>query len=435
MNRNSPPALNISTNRRNYLLGILNGVFTRLGMNLAHPSLVLSILVRMLGGSNTLIGLLPTIRFGAWLLPQFLAAGWIQSQPRKIPIAVGLASVRVLIYAVLSILVYTLGLSHPDLLLFLFFVLFTISRLTTGTGSLAHMDAIGKVISPSRRASFFATSSFWSGVLIFGVGFLVRYLLDSTHGPPFPLNFTLLFAFSCASFVVAVLTFAQIKETPDAVKQPHHSLKAQLARAPTLLKQDPTFRRYLLVRVLLNMTRLAEPFYPILALDVLGAPPAMVGFYLSAMTFASVLSNLLWQKAERARGTYFLLKTATLLTALTPLLAAVLPWLMRSVGLTTERHGLLPAYLFISVFLLAGSSESGRIIGLLALLLSIPPAEERASYIGLANTVLGIVSFLPILAGAIIDRVGFEPIFYTATGLLFLGYLVTLGWKSAGEVT
>ena len=85
---------------------------------------------------------------------------------------------------------------------------------------------------------------------------------------------------------MAVLTFAQIKETPDAVKQPHHSLKAQLARAPTLLKQDPTLRRYLLVRVLLNMTRLAEPFYPILALDVLGAPLSMVGLYLSAMTLA-----------------------------------------------------------------------------------------------------------------------------------------------------
>jgi hypothetical protein len=399
-------------------------------MNLTDPSLVLSVFVRMLGGSNTLIGLLPTIRFGGWFLPQFLAASWIQPQPRKVPVSVALEMNRILIYGSLAALTYTLGLSHPRLLLLIFFVLFTLSRLTTGTSALARMDTIGKVISPSRRASFFATRNFWGGVLVFGAGFLVRYMLDPAHGEPFPLSFALLFAFSCCSFVAAILAFAQIKEEPEPTNRSRHSLKAQLARAPVLLRQDPAFRRYLLVRVLLNMTSLAAPFYPIFALDILDAPPSMMGTYLSAMTFAGVLSNLLWQKVDRAHGTYFLLKIASLLTVLTPLLAAILPWLMRLAGFTVEQYGLLPAYLFSSVFLLAGSSESGRTIGMMALLLGIAPDEERASYIGLVNTVLGVVNFLPILSGAIIDWVGFEPVFFAVTGLLLLGYLATLGWKS-----
>jgi hypothetical protein len=104
---------------------------------------------------------------------------------------------------------------------------------------------------------------------------------------------------------------------------------------------------------------------------------------------------------------------------------------MRLAGLTVERYGLLPAYIFGSVFLLAGSSESGRTIGMMALLLDVAPDAERASYIGLANTILGIVSFLPILAGAVIDQVGFGPVFFVATSLLSLGYLVTLGWNAA----
>jgi len=426
--RSSPNTLPV---RRNYNLSILNGVSTRMGMNLTNPSLVLTVFVRMLGGSNALIGLLPTIRFGAWFLPQFLAAGWIQPQPRKVPVAVVMEIWRALVYGALCILTYTLGLSNPRLLLLFFFILFTSSRLTAGMGALARIDTIGKVISPSRRTSFFAARNFWGGVLVFGAGIIVRYLLDPTHGQPFPLSFTLLFAFSCVFFVLAILTFSHIKETPDAAGQPRHTLKAQLARAPALLKQNPTFQRYLLVRALLSMTRLAEPFYPILALDVLGAPPAMVGLYLSAQTFAGVVSNLLWQRVGRARGTYFLLKTASLLTMLTPLMAALLPWLMRLAGFTVEQNGLLPAYLFIGVFLLAGSSESGRAIGTMALMLDIPPDGERASYIGLVNTLLGLISFLPVLAGAVIDRVGFEPIFYTATGLLFLGYLATLQWESA----
>jgi len=417
------------TTRRNYISGIVNGALTQLGMNLTHPSLVLSVFVRVLGGSNALVGSLSAIRFGGWFLPQFLVASWIQPQQRKVPVAVVMEVVRVAIYATLGVLAYNLGHSRPRLLLGIFFALFILSRLAAGTGGLARMDAIGKVIPPSRRASFFALRSFWGGVAVFGAGFLVRYVLDETHGWPFPFNFTLLFALSATCFLAALLIFAQIKEQPGPAGQPHHSLKEQLTRAPTLLRGDPTFRRYVLVRVLLNMTRLSAPFYPIFALDVLKAPASMVGFYMSAMTLARILSNLLWQRFDQAKGTHLLIKTAALLTALEPLMAVALPWLMQLTGFTVQRNGLLPAYLFTIVFVVAGSTQSGRGIGLMALLLDIAPDAERASYIGLVNTVLGFVSLLSILAGAVIDRLGFRPIFFTASGLLLLGYMATLGWE------
>jgi len=221
---------------------------------------------------------------------------------------------------------------------------------------------------------------------------------------------------------------------PDPATQPRHSLRAQLARAPALLGQNAAFRRYLLVRVLMDTTRIAAPFYPIFALDVLGAPPFMVGFYLSAMTLAEILTNLVWQRVSQTHSTLYMLKAAGLLTALAPLLAATLPWLMQGVGFTLESHGLLPAYLFTGVFLLAGSSQSGRAIGLSSMLLNVAPDEERASYIGLANTALGFVSLLPIVSGAVIDRVGFEPVFFAATGLISLGYVAILRWKPEKDV-
>jgi hypothetical protein len=398
-------------------------------MNITHPSMVLSVFARMLGASNTLIGLIPAIRFGGWFLPQFLVASWIQPQPRKMPIAVAFESIRVIIYGILAILTCTLGLSHPYLLLMVFFAMFSISRVTTGTGALARLDAIGKVIPPSRRASFFAMRNFFGGILVFGAGLLVRYVLDTDRGQSFPLNFTLLFILSCLSFTAATLAFSRIEEMPDSGARPRHSLKAQLARAPALFGQNATFRRYLLVRVLLDMIRIAAPFYSIFALDILGASSFMVGFYLAAMTLAEILANLLWQRIARVRGTLYMLRIAGLLTMLTPLLAATLPWLMQGFGFTVESHGLLPAYLFTGVFLLAGSSQSGRAIGLSSMLLNVAPDEERASYIGLANTVLGFVSLLPIVSGAVIDRVGFEPVFFAATGLISLGYVAILRWK------
>ena len=104
-------------------MGIVNGVSTRVGMSITHPSMVLSVFIRTLGGSNALVGLLPAIRFGGWFLPQFLAASWIQPRPRKAPVVVAMESARILIYAALAVLTYSLGLSRPGLLLVLFFVL------------------------------------------------------------------------------------------------------------------------------------------------------------------------------------------------------------------------------------------------------------------------------------------------------------------------
>ena len=429
MNRVLPRVLKGSTSRRNYIRGILNGVFSFLGFNLCHPDLVLSVFVRMLGGSNALIGLLPAVKFGTFLTPQFLAASWVQSRPRRVPVIVALEIGRVLVFAVLAALTYILGLAYPGPLLFVFFVLFICSRLTAGTAMLARMDVFGKVILPSQRVSLFANRSFWGGVAVFGGGLLVRYLLNPAHGHSFRFTFTLLFGLSSGFFLLGALVFARIKETPDVAQSPRHSLRDQLARTPKLLKQNPSFRRLLLARVLLTMTILAQPFYPIFALDILGAPPSMVGLYLSAMTLASILSNLLWQKIAPRRGIHFMVKTTSLLTALTPLMAVILPWLMRSVGFTVESHGLLPAYLFAGVFLLAGSSNSGRMTGFASLLLDVAPDEERASYIGLLNTSVGLVSFLAIPSGAIIDRVGFQPVFVIATGLPLLGFLVTLRLK------
>jgi len=422
-----------STQRRNYLLGVLNSVFIQLSMNLSHPSLVLSVFVRALGGSNMLIGLLPAIRFGMWFLPQFLVAGWVQTRRRKLPLAVALEIFRASVYGTLALMAYTLGRSHPTLALLLFFGLFTSTRLTAGIGGLVRLDIIGKIIPSARRASFFATRNMWGGVVVFCAGFLVRYMLDDTRGPAFPINFTLLLGLSCGLFLVATLVLSRIKEPPASGLPPRHSFREQLARAPEMLKRDPSLRRYLLARILLSMTRLSEPFYPVFALDVLGAPASMMGFYLSAMTLAGVLSNLLWQRVGRARGTRFLVKSASLLTVLVPVLAVALPWLLRRLGFTVAEYGLLPAYLFTTVFVVAGSSNSGRDVGLTALLLDTAPAEERPSYIGLVNTVLGFVNFLPILAGAVVDRVGFQPIFFTAAALLLLGYLVMLGWRPAGE--
>jgi MFS family permease len=420
--------------QRNYLWCIIDGLFIQLGMNLSHPSLVLSVLVRALGGSNTLVGLLSTVRFSGWLLPQFLFSGWVQSLPRKIPMATMISAARAVIYGLLAVSVLFLGDSRPALMLLLLFILFGLSRVIIGVSALARTEVFGKIIPAGRRASFFATRNFWGGLFVFLGGFLVQFLLDPGRGLRFPRNFALLLFLSTGAFALALLAFSRVREEPDD-DRPHYSVAEQFSRVPHLLRGDPILRRYLVIRLLLNMTAVVLPFYPVFALDVLHAPEAMVGFYLSTMTISAVVSNPLWRRVDRRRSTRSLLQTASLLTALVPLLAAGLPWAMRQLDFTVERYGLLPAYLFGAVFVLAGFSNGARGASLPAFVLEIAPDEERASYVGLVNTFLGFVNFLPIGAGAIIDQVGFEPVFLVATVLLFFGYLATLRLPAVQSAT
>lgn len=290
------------------------------------------------------------------------------------------------------------------------------------------MDAIGKLIPPKRRSIFFATRSFWGGLAVFFAGFLIRYILDPARNLPFPIPFTILFILSCLTFAISVSALLSIREAPTPNPPAARRPREQLAQIPHLLRSDPTLRRYILTRILFTMNRLAEPFYPIFALDILGAPASIVGIYLSAATLSRILANLIWQYFGRRHPPTMMLRYVGLFTILPPVLAIALPWTMRTFGLTTENYGDLPAYLFTLVYILAGVAQSGQGIYMPALLLDIAPASQRADYVGLTNTFLGFVNLLPILSGVIVDHLGFVPVFTTASILLFLGFLNTLRW-------
>jgi Replication-relaxation len=67
--------------RRNYRLGVINGVLFALGDSLSSAGLVLALLVRQLGGSLALVGLLPALLSDGFLLPQLLVGGRLQAMP------------------------------------------------------------------------------------------------------------------------------------------------------------------------------------------------------------------------------------------------------------------------------------------------------------------------------------------------------------------
>lgn len=69
-----------------YRLGVINGVLFALGKSLSSAGLVLALLVRQLGGSLALVGLLPSLQSGGFCCRSCWSAAGCKPGPYKLPL-------------------------------------------------------------------------------------------------------------------------------------------------------------------------------------------------------------------------------------------------------------------------------------------------------------------------------------------------------------
>lgn len=393
--------------------GILNRAFSEVGKTLADPNIVLTLFVRQLGASNVLVGLLSTIRYSGWFLPQLFVADRLQHRALRGRVYMAAELARCLGYAVIAITIFAIPTSR--FLLPLFFGLFAVSYLGHGVGSVPRFDVIGRAIPASARGSFFARSNLVGGLLGFAAGFVVRFLLRSNSGAPPPQRYAWLLLLSIAFYTLAVVAFREIHERKTTSKKGRPSLIQSLRSIPSMLTGNSGYRR--LVGTLLFMDiarRVTEPFYIIFATEVLDAPLSMAGVYLSTVVGAKILSNLLWERLSHRFGNRLILQLSATASfavpALTFVFAAAAPQLGPSAG-----------YWFAFVFVLMGIRDSGKYIGKRSVFLDLVPEEARPLHWGTLNSLLGLISFLPVLAGTMIDGLGFAITFGLVSGVALLG--------------
>ncbi len=405
--------------RRNIVLSAVNQFFVETGMTLSHPSMVLTLFVRALGGSNLLVGLIPTIQFFGWLTPQFLAAGSMQRFTRFMPVVSGLEMTRAVLYLLLAALAFTCGIDHPGLVLGIFFGLFTITRMTAGSSSVGRTEIVARMVDPQKRANVVALRQLAGGIAGFLSGLIVRYILDNRVSH-FPVNYATLIGLSGLSFTIATVILNGIRERPLPIKPQRIDMWQQIKRTPQLLRQDRRYALYIGVRAASTGMDLAAPFYVLYATEVLGAPPSMVGIYVSMQTFSRILSNPFWGTQCQKHSDLWVMKTGLLCQIAGALGVLLLPRLAMLIsGQAIPAWG---AYLFGLVFLLQGLGVSAGSIANLSYLYSIAPDRDRPTYYGLANTLLGPLYFLPTLGGALLNVVGYTAIFISALAALTIAY-------------
>ena len=406
--------------RRSFALNVFNGSVFEFAERLIDPPLVLTWFVSQLTTSNLLIGLVAPLGSAGWFLPQLFISARIQRMERKMPSYVTAAVIRILSWILLVAAVWLID--DPLLLLVGFFVLYTVARLMSGLAGLSFFDVTAKTVPAQRRGSLFAWRQFLGGLLGMGAGWIVKAVLNHP-GLPFPQGHALLFALYCAAMIPALGAFTFIHEPPGEGRGEEISVGNQLRRAGELLRDDATYRQYMGARLALGLAGIALPFYGIYAKNVLGAPEGMVGVYVTTRVAAQLVFNLPWGRLSDRRGNRLTMRFQSLGTGLTALLALGLVVVAGAFSL----EGAWAPYLALPLFVLDGAIRPAQVMTGSNFLLELVPGDERPLYLGLSNTLMGVIVLISGLGGLVVDLFSFTGLFVLSLALCLGGYALATG--------
>lgn len=394
----------------NFFLNALNGASTKLGDQLANPSLVLPWLLDVLGAPPSLSGWLVPVRRAGALLPQLAIAGRIRTFARRKWFWAGGgfvfgAAILLMIPAVLALPPLWAGVGVVLAL--------GVGSLGRGVSSVAFKDVLAKTIPRGRRGTLLATRATAAGILTLIAGLLLRlYVADETSLTPFVI---LLGSAGLLWFAgVAIVLF--IREHEGVTEGARNSLE-QARAGWHLLQEKSGFRRFVLARILLLSVKLAIPFYVLYARDVTGGALGGLGYIVVATGLAEVLSSPFWGRFSD-RSSRVVLMAGGSLAVVTGVMALLL--------------GLAPAawqtpLIFAFIFLLLGFARAGVRLGRKTYLVDGAPAEARPLYVAVTNTLVGAVTLGAGVLGLIAEVLSVPILLITF--LLLMGSGILVAWR------
>jgi len=394
--------------RRNFWLGVFNGLFFTLADTLMDSSLVIVAFVGHLTQSTFWLGLVVPLRDGGWFLPQLWTSGYLQSQPRKLRLYGQMAGVRLI--ALISLVLAILGLRDRTWLLVAFFLCFGVYSIASGFSGLPFLEVVGKTIPPQKRGMFFAWRLALGGVAAIGASMVVKLFVDDRGPLAFPYNYALLFGFATVWTAVGLLAYSFVIEPPDTHLRPPASFVAQIRRALAIARADYNYRHFIYLRAALMIAGAAIPFFAVYVQRQLGGSLSFIGIYLGTLTTAGLAANILFGRFSARLGNRRTLALGA--WAGLAMLGVVLALMLLAAPL---RLSPLAASLWLlPAFALAGIRDSGIGVSGQPLLLDIAPPAERSLYLGFSNSLLGVVLLSTGLSGLLVSAFGFLSIVVVA---------------------
>jgi MFS family permease len=254
-------------------------------------------------------------------------------------------------------------------------------------------DMIAKIIPVEKRGRFFGITNFiGNGTGILGA-LAVPFLLGKFA---FPIGYVFAFAVT-AVFIFLSWVFLSLTHEPAVPSsKPPVSQLAYLRSLPEVLRRDRNFRMYLLAQITASLSGMATGFLVVYAVKTWSLPDAQASGFMIALQIGLALANLFFGFLSDRKGHKLNLEICLALSALTLILAIIAP----------------SPWWFFPIFFLRGAVNAGSIISGISIVYEFTEAENRPTYIGLANTIPGIVgSIAPLIGGWLAGITNYRSMF------------------------
>jgi MFS family permease len=359
--------------------------------------------VRQFTDSALIIGMVNTVWNGAWLIPQLAAANALSHIQRKQSALVraGLLSrVNLLLIA----LALALGLwQRPGWLLVVFFALLT---LFFGFDAFARLwfDIVAKAIPGNRRGRLFGIGQVVTSLVAIAIGAFVRWILGP-QGPAFPMNYAWLFGLAGLCTLLGLGALASIHEPLEDVPEERASWRSYLPQLAKILREQTAYRRAIAAWLISGLVTLASPFYVLFATDQLRLTPETIGLFIIAQTLGSLIGSSSFGALAERKGPGAVIRASIVASVTGPLMALALYFVHEASWLT---------WAFAWVFVALGIVNSSIMLGFMNYILELAPPAQRPTYMGLSNTLGGVLVLVPMLGGWLLQATSYPVLFAAA---------------------
>ena len=419
-------ANNKPLSQRNFALGVVNGTFWMLARALNDPETILPAFAVALMGPNPLwVGILVSLVTAGWFWTPIVFSPVLSTRQRRHPFYQASAAVRIVTMAAIYLTVRFLAQGSPATAFWTIALCYLLYTSAGGMGLIPFMSVITDSVPANRRGAFFGMRYLFGGLLAFGAGFWIKWLLSEESGIGFPDDYALMFGVAAIVAAVSLSVFCFAREPRHKVETRRLPVWIQLVRGFRRARREPHFQRMLAARVTYAAAAgLVFPFLVPYGFKHLGMTEAMVGVLVGVRMLSYSSSNILWIYLSDRIGNRFLLVVsgwllvgAVMLVALIQMVPAAHVGTM--LGLSFDAR----LALLLVVFAASGAAASGQQLGHMSYMLEFTPERARAVYIATYYLVLLPVAFMPLVTALLIGAGGRYALAFAIGGMIAIATL------------
>ncbi|MBD3344051.1 MAG: MFS transporter [Chitinivibrionales bacterium] len=391
----------------NLTFNILDGSTFLCGMIFIAFDTVLPVFIKRLGGSNFLVGFLPAAFILSTNILPLAIANYTERMERKKKLVLILGTIMRAPWLLLAVLCALFGTMYPSLLVSFTVICFLIFSIAAGLVYTPWFDMVVTMIPQEvrgRMASGRAIGGFSLGIL--GGASVTQILKKVT----FPYNYSLLFGLGFFFMMLAVFFIGMLKEPVYPKKQEHKTLKQYFAVLPGIIKANPNFLYFVVVRILLTIGIGVGGFYSVFAIEQFNLDESYAGIF----TLIGVITAIVASYFLGHLGDKFGHKINLVIGCLSICIACALSiWNP-------------PLKFYYLVFVLRPITQIVMLISAMNIVVEFCQTHEQPTYIALSQALSTPAALLMLAIGYVADTRGFTWLFSIVGIIALAGTLVAI---------